>query len=47
MTKYYVYDECSEISSEAFETREEAEKELQEENQHSYSTEAKVVEVED
>lgn len=47
MIKYYVYNPISEISSEAFSTREEAEKELMEENQHQYGEGAEVVEVDD
>lgn len=46
MIKYYVYNEVSEISSEAFNTREEAEKEL-ERNSLSYGEEAEIVEVDD
>ena len=47
MTKYYVFDEAREIWSEGFNTRVEAEQELQEERQHSYSLNAKVIEVDE
>ncbi len=47
MTKFYVFDKASEIWSEAFDTREDAEMELQEENQHKYSLDAEVIEVEE
>jgi hypothetical protein len=47
MIKYYVYNEKSEVSSEAFLTREEAEKELREETQHLYGDDANIVEVDD
>lgn len=47
MKKYYVYNEINEVSSEAFATREEAEKELIEEKQHQYGEGAEVVEVDD
>ena len=47
MIKFYVVDEASEIWSEGFDTREEAEQELLEENQHSYGTEAIIIEVEE
>ena len=47
MIKYYVVNEASEIWSEGFNTREEAEKELREENQHNYGTEAIIIEVDE
>lgn len=47
MTKYYVVNEASEIWSEGFNTREEAEQELLEEKQHIYGTEAIIIEVEE
>lgn len=46
MIKYFVYDEESEISSVTFNTREEAEKEL-EENYMRYSLNAQIIEVDD
>jgi hypothetical protein len=45
MIKYYVVNEDSEIWSTGFNTREEAEKEMQEETQHKYGIDAKVIEV--
>lgn len=42
---YYVVNEDSEIWSTGFNTREEAEKEMQEETQHKYGIDAKVIEV--
>lgn len=45
MIKYYVVNEDSEIWSTGFNTREEAEKEMQEEKQHKYGIDAKVIEV--
>ena len=47
MIKYYVFDEESEIWSEAFDTREDAENELLEQNQHCYSLDAEVIEVDE
>jgi hypothetical protein len=47
MIKYYVFDEEAEIWSDAFNTREDAENELIEQNQHWYSLDAKVIEVEE
>lgn len=46
MTKFFVYDKKSEVSSEAFETREEAEKELTD-NYMRYGLDAEIVEVDD
>lgn len=45
ITRFYVFDETSEIWSDAFFTREDAEKELREEKQHNYGLDAKVIEV--
>lgn len=47
MTKFYVVNEKSEIWSEAFDTREEAEKELREDRDWKYGLEGKVIEVEE
>ena len=47
MIKYYVFDEAAEIWSDAFNTREDAENELLEQNQHCYSLDAKVIEDEE
>lgn len=46
MIKYYVYNEISEVSSEAFHTMKEAEKEL-EENSIRYGEDAGILEVDD
>lgn len=47
MIKYCVYDECSEISSEIFDTYEEAKQELDENLGSVYSFDAVIYEVND
>ena len=45
MIKFYVFDETSELWSSPFDTKEEAEHELNERSEHLWSTEAQVIEV--
>ena len=46
MIKFYIFDKCSDRWSEPFNTREEAQKAL-DEDKHTYSLDAEILEIEE